>query len=198
MKNKNSENYSCLDFIRFVAAILIVGSHALPLFDNELFNRYYGQWFFRWCVPLFFLTTGFFYIQMKNEKKLSYLKRIGILYLFSTILYMPFIIDDCIEIGGTIIDKLLIFTRDILLGYNHLWYLSALFIALHIFSYVGRFRKALFVLPFLILGGIIFDKYYLIMGNDILTIISKKIYFWGGQKCSFFCSTNDFCWSYSI
>ena len=77
MRNKTN----ILDLIKVVACVLIVGSHCLPLFRNDGLNYYYGQWFFRFCVPLFFVSTGYFFAKMEVARKKAYIKRIVLLYL---------------------------------------------------------------------------------------------------------------------
>ena len=67
-KNKKA-NY--VDVAKMVCCILIIGSHCLPLFENENLNYYYGQWLMRFCVPFFFLSTGFFFKRMDEKKRVT-------------------------------------------------------------------------------------------------------------------------------
>lgn len=88
---KYVKNNNLLDIFKFVASLLIVGSHCLPIFHTEIFNYYYGQWFFRFCVPFFFITTGYFFETMNNNKKINFIKHVLKLYLICTIIYFPLI-----------------------------------------------------------------------------------------------------------
>ena len=72
MKNKNYNN--TLDILKVIATILIIGSHCLPLFVNKTYNYYYGQYLFRFCVPLFFLSSGYYFTKMDYIQKKSYIK----------------------------------------------------------------------------------------------------------------------------
>lgn len=112
-----------LDVLKCVCSILIVGSHSLPLFSNEFVNILYSEWFFRFCVPLFFISSGYFFSKMNNNEKNRYLKRILSLYLISTLLYLPFILRIYLLQGADTFELIKYF----LFGYGHLWYLSALF-----------------------------------------------------------------------
>ena len=67
MRNKAN----ILDLIKVVACVLIVGSHCLPLFRNDGLNYYYGQWFFRFCVPLFFCLNRLFLCEDGSSEKKS-------------------------------------------------------------------------------------------------------------------------------
>ncbi len=51
-----------LDLFKYAAAIFVVASHCLPLVDNIHFNFFYGQWFFRFCVPFFVISSGSFFL----------------------------------------------------------------------------------------------------------------------------------------
>ena len=154
--NVQGKDNKLLDIFKFIAAILILASHCLPLIPNENFNFFYGQWFFRFCVPLFLISSGFFFASFNRSRKIKYIKRIAILYFFSTLLYMPIYLRQ----GPSVI------IRNSLLGYHHLWYLSALLISL-IFcffleeTFCGRLFNKLYpllIIP-LILIGAFFDEY---------------------------------------
>ena len=45
---------NCIDIVKLVCCVLIIGSHTLPLFSSDTLNYYYGQCFFRFCVPFFY------------------------------------------------------------------------------------------------------------------------------------------------
>lgn len=113
---------SLLDILKFIAAVMITASHCLPLVPNDSFIFYYGQWFFRFCIPLYFISSGFFFSSFQEEMRSTYIKRISAIYLLSTLLYIPVFKTE----GLTSI------IRTSILGYHHLWYLSALLIALMI------------------------------------------------------------------
>lgn len=136
MRNKAN----ILDLIKVVACVLIVGSHCLPLFKNDGLNYYYGQWFFRFCVPLFFVSTGYFFAKMEVARKKAYIKRIVLLYLGASLLYFPLYFN-----GGIVL-----IMSNLIFGFHHLWYLSALAMGLIIVTIaqkVMKNRKYLLIIP---------------------------------------------------
>ena len=142
--NKEQAKPKCclIDIIKLSACVLIVGSHCTPLFENDSFNFYYNQWFFRFCVPFFFIAAGYFFNTMSKSKKLSYIRRVGVLYIGSTVLYLPIIVRSTGQM------------RSLIFGYHHLWYLCALTLALLIVYCAEIVLKGKrFYLVFLLLGG---------------------------------------------
>lgn len=187
----DSQNNS-LDFLKTVCTVLIVGSHLLPLSSNRLFNLIYGQWIFRFSVPVFFISSGFFFDGMKQEKRRQYLKRILFLYIVSTILYSPFIIRTYLSgnVSRIGLIKFLIF------GYDHLWYLIALFYSLLLWFLISKIRFIRrrintnifrFIILTLLLMGAFFDEYYHLFGNNlIITEIGSKIERVGSTRSALF------------
>ena len=137
-----------IDQIKLVACILIVGSHCLPLFESDIANFYYGQWFFRSCVPFFFISTGYFFAQMGKEKQKAYIKRIICIYVISAVIYLP------LSTRGTYVNTL----KNIVFGYSHLWYLSALVIGLILVFWADKLLKNIkYYLILTYIGVILFD-----------------------------------------
>lgn len=120
-----------LDLIKAAACILIVGSHCLPLFRNDELNFYYGQWFFRFCVPLFFVSTGYFFAKMETVRQKAYIRRIILLYLGASLLYLP------LYFNGSIMSIM----SNLIFGFHHLWYLSALAMGLVIITIARKAMK---------------------------------------------------------
>lgn len=174
---------SSLDLIKFLCVILIVGSHSLPIFSNSKMNLYYGQWFFRFCVPLFFISSGFYFEKMTEEKQWSYIKRIFIIYVVSMLLFVP------IMIKKGIMNSVFSVLYNLLFGYFHLWYLIALCVALLISFLINKKlplnrNKALYFscLVVLLAVGIFFDEYCNIFNNTIVNNLSKIINIFGTSR----------------
>ena len=165
---------STLDIIKLIATILIVGSHCLPLFNNNIYNFYYGQFFFRFCVPLFFLTSGYFFIQMNKKDQKSYIKRILLLYVISTILYLP------LQMYYNVPFKEMI--HNIIFGYLHLWYLSALLFGLVIYYFINKYKKMNYLIIPLLLIGILFSTYYRLFDIKFLNSIYDLLYHLGTAR----------------
>lgn len=113
-------NNNSIDIVKTICCILIIGSHCLPVFTSDMPNYYYGQWLFRFCVPFFFLASGYFYAKMDTNRKKSYIKRIVLIYVISTAIYFPLFCKESIFSVG----------RNLLFGYHHLWYMSSLALGL--------------------------------------------------------------------
>lgn len=184
MANYNSETLKVnnkLDYVKFIFSLLILASHALPIFENKI-DFYFGQWFFRPCVPLFFISSGFFFFKMNNDKKVQYIKRIGFIYALLTVLYMPLWIKNATKIT---------FIYNIIFGYSHLWYLSALFFGLIIIYFISKVKKdrkipmsiTLFTIGMLLIIGVIYDEYIkLFKSNDYIKKSSMVINVLGGGR----------------
>ncbi len=175
---KEKENQA-LDVLKFIAAIFILFSHCMPLFKTPVYNLMYSQWFFRFCVPLFFISSGYYFSSFSKDSQKKYIKRILKLYIGMTILYFPFNLVSRTGIGKII--------KNVLLGYHHLWYLSALFIALCILYFLHDKRK---IYPYigvgLLLIGAFFDEYFKFFDWNFLKSISEVIVFCGGARHAIF------------
>ncbi len=169
---------NALDLIKSIACILIVGSHCLPIFNKTTLNYYYGQWFFRFCVPLFFLSTGYYYCKMRAEKQRTYITRISVLYAISSVVYLPaYILDGGIK---QIVSKLVF-------GYYHLWYMSALAIGLLVLHFASKVLKRFKYLLILLLGGgILLGLYYRLFDSSLLERLAKVVSVFGGARHALF------------
>lgn len=147
-----------LDIFKFFACLLIVGSHCMPLFANDTLNFYYWQWFFRFCVPFFLMSAGFYFERSNNNNRKKIIVRLFKLYLFTLILYLPFIIKPPYNIFEIL--KLVLF------GYFHLWYIISLLYALLILYFVYKHNefkisvKLILVIIVLIIISSYIDEYH--------------------------------------
>lgn len=168
-----------VDIIKLCCCILIVGSHCLPIFRADEANFYFGQWFFRFCVPFFFITTGYFFTKMEADKRKTYIKRIVILYVLSSVIYLP------LYIKGGVVNVV----SNIILGYRHLWYLSALGLGLLMMSIIVRVSQnyKFWLIPILGVIGVLLDEYYRLFDITVLNKIVLFInHFGGGQDTLYF------------
>ena len=186
-KERMSGN-TTLDVLKVLAAILVTGSHQLPIFTSEFMNLYYGHWFFRFCVPLFFLSSGYYFTRMDRTRQASYVWRIGRLYLISTIVYLPLIWKDSLRLEEAA--RKTWFIRCAFFGYFHLWYLCALFLALLLLYLIlgnsflgGCLKKAEpFVIAVLMLAGICFDNYFYFVPIPAVQKIGLFLKDFGGSR----------------
>ncbi len=103
-----------VDIIKLFCCILIIASHVGNIFANTTANYFYGQRFFRFCVPFFFMSSGYFFSGMDSGKKRSYIIRILAIYIISSVLYSVYIAENSP------------LWPQLVFGFNHLWYLIAL------------------------------------------------------------------------
>lgn len=112
-----------LDIFKVIASIFIIALHCkLFINNNEILYQVTANGFFKIAVPLFFCVNGFFLYSVFQKKGLkTWMKRIGILYLVWMLIHAYFwmipIITNPLKIVPTL-----------LFGFNHLWYLAAVFV----------------------------------------------------------------------
>lgn len=155
---KHNENAS-IDLLKIIAAILIIGSHSLPIFQDKDLDFYYGQWFFRFCVPFFFISTGYYFEVMQENKRKKCIRKLYLLFLFSTIIYIPLIIRSALASSNF----LLFIFNTIFFGYGHLWYLIAAAIGTSLYWILNKkIKKNVIVIISIIclVFSIFFDEYY--------------------------------------
>lgn len=170
------KNNQVLDYVKFLSSILICLSHALPIFHTAFLNRLYGQWFFRFCIPMFFVSAGFYFSTMSLSRRKQMIKWVLQLYILSTILYSPFW---CRGLGTII--------KSILFGYHHLWYLNSLFLSLLICYFILQHlndKKILIISILLLTCGVFFDEYHLFLNNPLINAIAGIQNIAGGGRCT--------------
>ena len=142
----SSNNYICqtgkrFDLLKFVLAFFVVGIHAMPV-------TFCLRPYFRIAVPLFFMMSSYFFFLkqtrlLSNEEKkkslITYVNRVISLYLFWSILFLPFIIHNH-EWYRLNVETLLKIIKSILISgtFPASWYLTALVISI---SLVWFFSK---------------------------------------------------------
>lgn len=133
-------NYN-IDTAKFIAALFVVSIHTsayLFIHHTATFKNFFVyRGLLDIAVPLFFAISGYLIAKKNVDKMKIYTKKIVLLFAFSTILFIifRFLINiitapmNHISIYESIAPTLKIFTVDNLisgvLGWGHLWYLSA-------------------------------------------------------------------------
>ncbi len=173
-----------LDLCKAFACIIVAQCHMPSIFPDPVWEMYYVQWFVRFCVPLFFLSSGYFFYRAKDKTKS--LKRIAWLFALSNLLYLPLILS-----GATGLSEMFSKLRwDLVFGYEHLWYLSAtvegliLWYLLEKIPVLNRiFRKVRVPLCLcLLLIGALLDEYYLVSSNTLIFSAGKFLSNYGGPR----------------
>lgn len=97
-----SKSYTAIDIAKYISALLVVYIHTFPLLDiSETANMFILQAVCRIAVPFFFTVSAFLFFRRidvqagwrdaVNLAQLKhFLRRIGLLYLVWTIIYLPY------------------------------------------------------------------------------------------------------------
>ena len=135
----SGKSYNMVDILKFVCAVGVVIIHTDPFIEVYAIDKFVTV-FTRLCVPFFFLTTGFFCFRsdecgkIDNRRVLKTLKRLVILYVLATIIYIPF----CFRHTD-----MLNHARTFLVGGvgGGLWYLLALIFAVALIGILATFMR---------------------------------------------------------
>ncbi|REE88538.1 serine/alanine racemase [Paenibacillus taihuensis] len=169
-------NYGGLDWLKFIAALLVVANHTSPLKSfSATADFLVSNLLTRIAVPIFFMTAGFLlFRRLTGDPSTdrmalrSYLLKILKLYTIAIVLYLPLNL-----YMGYFHDSWspYSFLKDIVFDgtFYHLWYLPALLIGLILTFMMYRimsFKAMLASAGFLYIIGLLGDSYYGIMHNS--------------------------------
>src|SRR5690606_23055977 len=145
MTVKANANYVGLDYFKIVAAVLVIAIHTGPLMSySEYADFLLTSILARLAVPFFFMVSGFLLFRKIASKPdeakdilRSYAFRIGLIYIISTLLYVPLNLYAGHYAEGISLFSLL---SDLIFNgtFYHLWYLPALFVGVYIVYFLTR------------------------------------------------------------
>lgn len=179
----NRREYAGIDYFRIIAAALVVAVHTSPLLMiNETGNFVLTRVIARVAVPFFFMTSGFFLFsdsRMNKEKLYGFLRKTGLLYLVSIIIYIPINI-----YNGYFQQKYLLpnILKDIFFDGTiyHLWYIPASMLGAVIAYYLVKkvgYHKAFIIALLLYVIGLMGDSYFgIIQSSEILKSFYNKLF----------------------
>ena len=149
-----------LDSFRLIAALLVIAVHTSPLAPwSEAADFWLTRVLARVAVPFFMMVSGYFLQKSgwRREKAVRFLKRTGLLYLGSVLLYLPLNVYAGLPPLGVGIRRLLFEGT-----FYHLWYLPAVLLGCVIAWQLSRMglRAALTIAAALYLIGLGGDSYY--------------------------------------
>ena len=137
------------DVLKFILAIFVVGIHTLPI-------DFWLRPLFRTAVPLFFIMSSYFFflkqskISDLNEKRKSYflfVKRIILLYLFWTIVLLPYIVYSGEWYKLNILTILHIFKSFFISGiFPASWYLTSTILSISVIWCLSKYCSNRFLL----------------------------------------------------
>ena len=181
---KRLHNYDGVDSFRMIAAFLALAAHTYPLSSISAdLNYVLIHVFARIVVPFFMMTTGYFLLpkyfeqdkqdeqveQLKQSREPLYrfIKKIGVLYIGATLLYLPASIYAGFYSGGNALQA---FIRNFLIDgtFYHLWYLPAKIVGVFLvyaLSLKCSLRTTFSVSVVLYIFGMLGDNYYHLIAN---------------------------------
>lgn len=138
--------YPAVGLAKFFFSICIIGQHTRPL-DSIPYLGPMSKIVFVVGVPFFFFCAGYFLTndaesgEVFTKKRIRYFLRIAALYLFGSLLYLPFVSYAGFSgrpIGG---EQILWYLKNkvLLSGFEHLWYLYALLFGGILYLLLWRF-----------------------------------------------------------
>ena len=164
-----------IEYFRVAAAFLVVAIHCSPLLTySETADFIFTRVLARAAVPFFFMVTGYFVIG-KPEKTRKFLKKTGVIYLASILLYLPLNLYAGNFNGltpGAALTQLLFEGT-----FYHLWYLPAALLGVLAASLLARSRAGLGIAGALYLLGLLGDSYWgLVSGVPVVSDVYNVIF----------------------
>lgn len=147
--------YENLDIIRFLFAIIVLIAHMRPFLGyNYHLDIAFNNIISRICVPIYFITTGYFCAKKQRNNPdyiKQYIKAMLPVYIVWSILYIPFGIEAISMMGiPKVAFPVALLVAFFYIGtYYHLWYFPALFLALLV---LDRWRKHFSLRSLLVIG----------------------------------------------
>lgn len=180
---KRIENRT-LDAFKAIACIIVTTAHLPSICPDPVSDLYFNQWFLRFCVPFFFVCSGYFFYKAKDKTRT--IKRIAWLYALSYVLYLPAILEGAYDLHS-IVSKL---RWNLVFGYEHLWYLSAALEGMLVWYLLEKipvisriFHKiGIPACVILLLVGALLDEHYRVLENSMLRTIGDFLAVFGGPR----------------
>ncbi len=114
---KQSKTNKAIDIVKLIMAFLVVAIHTEPFGAWFILDKGFGI-ITRLCVPFFFVASSYFFFR-QNGDPIHYLKRLFLLYLIWSVIYLPFDLQELREMA-----PVKILTKYFWTGNGHaLWYL---------------------------------------------------------------------------
>ncbi len=167
---QQKRGYAGLDWFRIAAALLVISIHTSPLASwSDTADFVLTRVVARVAVPFFLMVTGFFVLPKlvggapgRRAALLSFLRKTGILYLVSVLLFVPLNLYQGEYTGAR---GVVLFVRDFLFNGTayHLWYLPAVLLGvLVLYGLLTKlgWKPVLLICAALYLIGLGGDSYY--------------------------------------
>lgn len=187
IERKRTEN-KAMDVFKFLASMIIAATHLPSVFRDPVVHAYYTEWFFRFCVPFYFLCSGYFFSKSRN--RLRTIRRIGELLVLGMLLYLPRMLEGV----GNLAEVISRLRWNLVFGYEHLWYLSAALeglVAWYLLEKIPLFARWLPKLEIpaavlLLWLGALLDEYYVLLENPAIQAAGNLLSNFGGPRNGLF------------
>lgn len=165
-----------LDVLKLILAMIVVITHGGVLWGySDLGYQFTVHGLFRIVVPIFMMVSGYFFISViRSNSLLSWLKKVVAMYAFWMLVYAYFWLD----MQAVTPYEILKLLRVVVMGYHHLWFLSALIsAAIMLYALRHSSSKKLFVLALSLYGmGLCFiytGRYHLLAGSPLDALFNE-------------------------
>ena len=149
-KQISIQPHAAIDVTKLIMAFMVVAIHTEPFGFSFWLDKSFGI-LTRLCVPFFFVASSYFFF-LKNGSALHYVKRLFLLYLIWSVIYLPF---DILSLSMMSVSEILM--KYFWIGNDHaLWYLCGSIIGFVIVYFLSRFFNHKLILGislvFLVIG----------------------------------------------
>lgn len=184
--------YKGIDIMKFIMALLVVVLHTHPLESvNAAADFVTADVIARAAVPFFFVASGFLLEKQigagRAEKRkilCGYMKKVLVLYVIWTVIYLPIIIcSKIIDSEESLVKSIVLAVRDFIFAgsYGQLWYLPAVAVGVLLVyllrKYLGEKGTAAILLA-LFVTGLLTQSYF---GLTIAGMNPESV-LWKGMK----------------
>lgn len=179
----NKNIYTGIDFFKLICALMIICMHTLN-YNSNVYLQIFNKVICGMAVPFFFITSGFFLqkgLTNTDDKKsyfLSYLKRLGTLYLIWTVITLPvsiYVIKMSHPDANIIICFMLLIRNIFFVGSLGIyWYILALMLDSIVLYFCNKYnnkKTVFFISIILFLIGILYNSNIIGQNNFVYNAI---------------------------
>lgn len=180
MSNYMKDRNQLVDVFRVILILMVIAIH-VGVFPNSLVLSFFTvDGFFRIAVPIFFIINGYYFQTNVTDLNLfkRWMSRVLVLFISWQVIYLPMYI----PYDGLNARHLAVFLSEIIFGYHHLWYISAMAIGGIILYYLKDFRYGLYLsLGLFILGTLLqYSRVFINVDSVYYKILSQYWIFRNG------------------
>lgn len=155
--NELKKNTTFLSILRIIAAVAVVTVHTKSLTNDTTDGYMYLYTSIQWCVPIFFMITGYIFLGIKKYIDYSSVKKNIIKFLVTlfTIGWFFAFLERIFEVRSISADIFIYSLADVFTGnlWAHMWYVYAaigLYLILPVLSaFVSKTKENLYILTVL-------------------------------------------------